>query len=614
MAGKKSITNTAVWILMGLLILGLGGFGVTNLGGTVRTVGSVGETDIGVRDYARALQTEIRAQEAEQGSALSFAQAQELQIDGIVLSRLIAAASFEEEARVLGVSVGDANLRQQILEIPAFQGIDGQFDRDAYSFQLEQSGMNEAQFEEDLRSEAARTLLQNAVVSGVEVPSVYTDTLMQYIGERRAITWAMLDQGDLITGLVVPDDTDLQTYYQANEPDFTTPETKQITYAWLTPEMIIDTVEVDEDSLRRLFEERSEEYNQPERRLVERLVFPDRSAAEAALARISAQELGFDDLVEERGLRLADVDLGDVSLADLGPAGDAVFAAASGDVVGPLDTGLGPALFRINGVLQAQTTSFEEAEPALRDELAGDRARRVIDAQIDGIDDLLAGGATVEDLAKETDMQLGQISWHPGMTDDIGAYDAFRAAAEDVTDRDFPEVIKLEDDGIFAMRLDEIVAPKVQPLEEVREAVEAGWRSQAVAEALRAQVTPALDRLQAGDSFADHGMAQTTSLDVTRSAYQPDAPPDFIETVFGMDPGEVRLLDGEGQLFVLRLDAVKPPDTDNEELVRLRDALSRDAGTGMAQDLFQALANDIRTRTDIELSQQALNAVHANFQ
>lgn len=614
MSGTKSIGKTAMWILMGLLILGLGGFGVTNLGGNVRSIGSVGESDIGVTEYARMLRDDISAEEAARGEPLSFAQAQEENIDDITLARLIAATSLEEEARLMGVSIGDENLARQIRDIPSFQGIDGSFDREAYRFQLEQTGMTEAQFEEDLRSETSRTLLQGAVVAGIEMPEFYSDALMQYIGEQRTITWAMLDQGDLITGLPEPEEQDLIDYHQTHLPDFTTPEVKKITYAWLTPEMIIDTVEVDEDSLRALYEERSAEYNQPERRLVERLAFPDTADAEAGLVRITADEASFDDLVAERGLELADVDMGDVSLEDLGTAGEAVFAAQAGDVIGPVETAIGPALFRINGVLQAQTTSYEDAEPQLRDELAGDRARRVIDAEIDGIEDLLAGGATVEDLAKETDMQLGQIDWHPGLTDGIGAYDAFRAAAAAISTSDYPEIEKLEDDGIFAMRLDEVVEPVIQPLDTVRSQVLAGWRQQAIAKALDEQVTPVLDALSGGAPFADHGMTQTTTLDVTRSAFQPDAPADFIDTVFGMDEGEVKVLEGEGRIFVLRLDAIAPPDAENEELTRLRAAVAQDASTGLAQDLFQILANDIRSRTDILIDEQARNAVHSNFQ
>jgi len=614
MAGKKKITNTAVWILMGLLILGLGGFSVGNFGGNIRSVGSVGETPIGLSDYSRALQANIRAESAGQGSPISFAQAQARQIDQLTLAQLVASTALEEEARLMGVSIGDVNLSDQIKSIQQYQGLNGEFDRDAYRFALEQNGQTEAQFEQNLRSEVARTLLQGSVAAGVDLPEVYGDTLMNYIGERRNITWAMLDRDNLITGLADPDDADLMTYHNSHLPDFTTPEVKDITFAWLTPEMIIDTVEVDEESLRALYEERTDEFNKPERRLVERLAFGDTAEAEAALARVTAQEASFDDLVSERGLALSDVDMGDVSLIELGDVGAAIFAADAGDVIGPLDTDIGPVLFRINGVLQAQSTSFEDAEPMLRDELASDRARRVIDAQIEEIDDLLAGGATVEDLAEETDMQLGQISWHPGMTDDIGAYDAFRTAAGVITTGDFPEVIKLEDDGIFAMRLNKVVEPTIQPLEDVRAEAEAGWRQATIVASLREQVTPALDKLGAGEEFGDHGMAQTTSVEVTRSAFQPDAPAEFIDTVFDMKEGVAQILDGEGRIFVLRLDSIAPPDAEDEELARLRNVIGTDASTGLAQDFAQALANDIRQRSEIELDQYAINAVHANFQ
>jgi peptidyl-prolyl cis-trans isomerase D len=67
--GKNNLSKTAVWILMGLLILGLGGFGATNLSGTVRTVGQVGEKYIDINAYARALSQEIQAASAEAGTS-----------------------------------------------------------------------------------------------------------------------------------------------------------------------------------------------------------------------------------------------------------------------------------------------------------------------------------------------------------------------------------------------------------------------------------------------------------------------------------------------------------------------------------------------------------------
>ena len=46
-------------------------------------------------------------------------------------------------------------------------------------------------------------------------------------------------------------------------------------------------------------------------------------------------EVGFDDLVKERGLKLDDIDMGDVTEDQLGAAGKAVFALAQPGLVGP---------------------------------------------------------------------------------------------------------------------------------------------------------------------------------------------------------------------------------------------------------------------------------------
>jgi len=615
MASGNSLSKTAVWILMGLLILGLGGFGVTNLSGTVRSIGSVGDTEIDVTEYARALQNEIRAAEAERGDRISFAQAQANGIDQQVLGQLIASAALEDETDRLGISVGDRNLRQEILNIRAFQGPNGEFSREAYSYALEQAGLNEAQFEEDIRSETARTLLQGSVVAGVRLPPAYADTLVEYLGERRDISWVVLDRSDLETGLPEPTEEDLRTYHQSHLPEFTAPETKAITYAWLTPEMVLDTLQIDEATLREAYEDRAAEFQQPERRLVERLVFADQDAAEEARAALSDEGTTFEDLVEARGLELSDIDIGDVARRELGDAADAVFSAEVGDVVGPLPSDLGPALYRVNGVLAAQETTFEEAEPMLRDELAQDRARRAIDSRIDRINDLLAGGASLEELADETDMTLGQIDWHPGVTDGIGAYEAFREAAEDLDESDYPDVEILGDGGIFAMRLDKITEPRIRPVDQVRPALTAAWREQAITDALLTEAEPLVDRLAQGADFADLDLNDVQSAQgITRQGFEADAPPAFTEAVFGMSEGEARLLEGEGRVFLLRLDRVQAPDSEAEELSTLETILANQAANALSQDLFQALANDIRSRAGVTLDQSALNAVHSNFQ
>ena len=74
-----------------------------------------------------------------------------------LLARLVATASLDNEAARLGVSVGDERVLEEIVAIPTFQGLDGDFDREAYEFTLEQNNLTASQFEANVRRDTART-------------------------------------------------------------------------------------------------------------------------------------------------------------------------------------------------------------------------------------------------------------------------------------------------------------------------------------------------------------------------------------------------------------------------------------------------------------------------
>ena len=618
MAAKASAKLTPskifLWILMGMLFVGLAGFGATNLSGTVRTIGSVGDKDISVDRYARALQQEIRAVEAQTRQPLPFLRAQEMGLDQQVLATLVTARALDHEAARMGLSVGDEEVARQLRDIDAFSGASGEFNRESYRFALQNIGMTEAEFEADLRDESARAILQGAVLAGNTMPQVYVDTLIGFALETRDVTYALLDQGDVQTGLPVPSEDQLSAYYADNIARYTRPEARQITYAWLSPEMLLDTVEVEEDLLRASYEERFDEFNLPGRRLVERLIYADEASAQAAADRITAGESSFEDEVAARGLALEDTDLGDVTREDLGAAGEAVFAAGVGStVVAPTD--LGPALFRINVALPAQQTSFEDARQALRDDLALDRARRVIETLAEEAENMLAGGATLEELAETTEMELGTADWAPGEDAQIMGYEAVRAAVQAATEDDFPTIAELGDGGIFAFRIDAILPPAPYPLDEVRPTVTGDWEAEQLVAALTAQADGLVARLSEGQTFAALALPGTQlATGLTRTGFVAGLPPQAVQAAFAMAPGEARVIPVEDAVVLLQLDAVNAADTGSDDAQALADLLRNQAASDKASDLFRALSADIQTRAGIEINQQAINAVHSNFQ
>ncbi|NDH27193.1 MAG: peptidyl-prolyl cis-trans isomerase [Rhodobacteraceae bacterium] len=214
----------------------------------------------------------------------------------------------------------------------------------------------------------------------MKMPSAFADYAIKYILEERDIALLELDESDLPTPIGEPTEDQLKSYYDDNIDLFSLPESKSITYAILTPDMMVETIPVEDSDLLALYEKNIDTYKKPERRLVERLNFLDYEDAQRAAQRLQSGEVDFEGLVSERGLTLSDIDLGDVTLEELSDAGETVFALSSGAITAPLKTDLGAAIYRVNGILNAQETPFDEVKEDLKRGFSLDRGRYSCDA------------------------------------------------------------------------------------------------------------------------------------------------------------------------------------------------------------------------------------------
>ena len=609
---KRKGSVVLVWVLMAMLIAGLGGFGVTNFGGGTARIATVGDRPIEVTDYARALQQELQAFSAQIGQPVTMEQARTLGLDSQVRQRLITAAALDNEAARVGLSVGDARVAQEIMANDAFKGVTGAFDRETYRFTLERNNLTEPAFETRVREDLSRSLLQGAVAGGFTAPAPMVSVLQGWIGETRGFTLLRLTEADLPTPLPDPTEAELRAFHAANPALFTAPEARRITYAALLPEMLADTIQLDETALRAAYDERIAEFVQPERRLVERLVFPTDADAAAAKARLDAGE-PFEVLVEERGLTLADIDLGEQSREDLGAAGDAVFALTEPGVTGPLPSELGPALYRMNGILVAQTTAFEDAREALAAEQMADAARRAIADRVEELDDLLAGGATLEDLASEAGLELATIEYAPGTDAPIAGYEAFRTAAAAVQDGDFPELIELEDGGLVALRLDGIIPPALKPFDSIAEDVATGWRADALARALSARAIEVKAAVEGGAAPGTFGIVDVT-LSITRNGFVEDAPDALLAAVFEMQQGELRVIEGPDFVGLVQLDSIQPAATDTPDALATKAGIASQLQQALAQDAFEMFSAALIAEAGITIDDAAIAAVHAQVQ
>ncbi|MFT3690108.1 peptidyl-prolyl cis-trans isomerase [Paenirhodobacter sp.] len=512
------------------------------------------------------------------------------------------------------MSVGDAEVARQITRIPAFQSAGGKFDRETYRMALRQEGFTEADFEERVRSDLTRSVVQGVITSGVQSPAPLTAAFTAFVTESRSLAWAEIAPADLPAQPAAPTEEQLKAWYDAHTQNYTSPESREISYVWLTPDMLKDEAAPDEATLRAMYEQRHDEFNQPERRMVDKLVFPTEEEALAAKARLDAGQIGFEDLARERGLDIADIDLGEVSKADLGAAGDAVFALKEPGVAGPVQTDLGPALFKMNGILNAEATGFDEAKTDLAAEATIDRARRMIADMSADLEDRLASGATLEEMAKETRMQLGHIAMTAQTTEGIAAYQGFRDAANAATQEDFPTLANLDDGSVFALRLDGTTPAAPIPFDQVRDRVAADWSAAELGRLKVARAEEIAAAVSAGAALADQGLVVSNAAAVERTGFIEGVPPSLIRTAFETAPGKPSVINEGGRVFVVVPGQPIAADPQDPEVAQLHNTLSQRLAQSIANDLLMLYATSAQSELGLTVNTAAINAVQAQMQ
>ncbi|PID35814.1 MAG: peptidylprolyl isomerase [Rhodobacterales bacterium] len=611
--GNNKIARAFVWIIMALVLVGLIGFGSFNFGGSGHSIGKVGDTDISADRYYQNMRNALNAG-GENGQRIPFSLAKMAGLDQQILEQVIREAAFSDAAAKAGISVGDAAVAERLRAIPAFNGTKGSFDAETYAFVLEQSGLRAADFEADLRTDISRSILEGAVTAGITPPAAFSETIYSWARERRDFSWVAVNALALDAPVGTPEAGALEAFYAANPEAFTTPELKKLTYIWLDPEAEITRIEISDEQLRDSYEARRDEFQVPERRLVERLIFDDRGTAQAAADAIAAGDLSFEQVVEARGFALADTDLGDVTEADLGAAGAAVFALTEPGITGPLDSTFGPALFRVNAILAPQITSFEDARDTLHGDLAADAARRAVADKMIDLDDALAGGAELEDLVSEFGVSLGTLDWSGASDAPIAGYEAFRAAADAVSEADFPEMAELDDGGIFALRLDAVQAPELQPLDAVREEATALWRAEETQRQVLAKAEEIAATLNAGGALPEGLGPEKFEIEQPRTGFVEGLSPAVFEALFAAETGQWTSIATREGAVLFKVATVRAPETASEEAKAAIDGLSGYYAQELQVELQTAMGRAIEAEAGISIDTGMVNAINAQLQ
>lgn len=616
---RKGAGRAFGMVLIGMLVISFAIWGVADIftGYGRQTLISVGDTEITSQDYMRTQQEVLRSMSAQAGRSLSLQEARALGLDRQVLERLIGGAAVDNHAKALHLGISDAALLEQIMKDPAFKDGTGNFSPGAFQQALQTIGLNEQGYLNTMRERNLRRQILTTVGKVVNSPEILISALNSFNGETRTLRYVLVPAS--VAG-AIPDPTeeDLKRYYENHQTKFTQPEFRKVGVLAVTPETVKDQVQITEADLKAAYEANKDLLGKPEKRHVQQIPFPDLAAATAAYQKIQSGT-DFAALAKEMNLAEGDINLGTLSRVELAdPAiADAAFNLEVNKVSEPVSGKLGNVvLLRVTAIEPGKTPTYEEAKPELEKKLLRERAATAIFDLHDKIEDQLASGARLSEIADKLKINYqlidevdregrkpdGSTVTLPAQKDLLNAVFATDTGVEN-------DPIDAKDEGVIWYEVLGVVPSQVKPFDRVKEEVAKDWRADEIRAKVAKYSQDLVTALNGGktleDVAKDLNVEVLTSDPLRRDGMTVNVLPPAVAQVFTLpEKGFGSAASGvdEGRI-VFQVDKVTPPlPLDAAATDRLKEQL----GLLISEDSIAEYFSALETRYGVKINQPAL--------
>ena len=613
-------------ILIGFLILGFALFGINDIfsSGQATTLAKVGGAQLSAVEFDNEFTRRVRQIEGPNGRPMTIGEARVLGYDRVIFDQMVSDLAVIEEAKRLSLAASDKMVREEIAGIDGILGLDGGIDPSRFAQLLQNMGMRESEFVELIRTNVIlRQLLQTAAV-GAPAPKGLSVALLAYENERRSVEYVVLPASKA-GEIASPDDAALQAYLEANAAAYTAPQLHAITLLSIGPDDLIKGIEVSEDEVKAQYEVQKRQYETPETRDLQQIVYPTKEAAEAARKLVDEGKT-FEDLAAAQSLKTEDIALGVLEKGDITvPAG--AFETKEGEISQPLEGPFGWVLVRAVKVTAGTTKPYEEVKAALRDEVARSLAVNQIGDISNRLQDELAATDALDEVAAKLNMTVRTIPAidAQGRDADGNPISGLPDGEDFLTDvfagetGDRSEVAETPGHVLYVIRTDGVTAPALRPLAAVRETLAKAWMAEQQTTKLKALANDVVTRANAGStSLADVAkeldLPAKSAKGLSRDAAAEELSPELVTSLFNARHGP--WISGPGSvspsIVVARVSAVTSAPLENqadaERAVRQAETQS------ISRELAGTYRDAIRAITPVEVDEALFETVRRRGQ
>ncbi|MDN8598274.1 peptidylprolyl isomerase [Citrobacter enshiensis] len=611
---RTAANSLVLKIIFGIIIVSFILTGVSGylIGGSNNYAAKVNGQEISRGQFENAFNNERNRMQQQLGDQFSELAANESYMKTLrqqTLNRLIDEALLDQYSRELKLNISDEQVKQAIFATPAFQ-VDGKFDNNRYNAIVNKMGMTADQYAQALRNQLTTQQVINGVAGTEFMLKGETDELAELVAQQRVVREATIDVNALAAKQQVTDQ-EVSSYYEQNKNSFMMPEQFRVSYIKLDAAAMQETAS--DADIQAYYDQHQDQFTQPQRNRYSIIQTKTEDDAKAVLDALNKGG-DFAALAKEKSADIISArNGGDMGWLEDATTPDELKNAGlkeKGQLSGVIKSSVGYLVARLDDIQPAKVKPLSEARNDIAAKVKQEKAldayyalqQKVSDAASNDNESLAgaeqaAGMKAVETGWFNRDSLPEELNFKP-VSDAI-----FNGGlvGQNGTPGNNSDIITVDGDRAFILRVAEHKAEAVKPLAEVKEQVTALVKHNKAVQQAKLDADKLLVELKAGkgdEAMKAAGLSFGESKTLSRTGQDPVS-----QAAFGLSlPAKDKPVYGvandmQGNVVLLALDAVKAGSMPEEQ----KKAMVQGITQNNAQIVFEALMSNLRKAAKIKV-------------
>ncbi|AXF65958.1 MULTISPECIES: peptidylprolyl isomerase [unclassified Leclercia] len=611
---RTAANSLVLKIIFGIIIVSFILTGVSGylIGGSANYAAKVNDQEISRGQFENAFAGERNRMQQQLGDRFSELAANEGYMKNLrqqTLNRLIDEALLDQYARELGLSISDDQVKNAIFATPAFQN-NGKFDNTRYTAIVNQMGMTPDQYAQALRNQLTTQQLINAVVGTDFMLKGEADELATLVAQQRVVREATFDVNALAAKQQASDE-EVKSYYEQNKNNFTAPEQFRVSYIKLDAAAMQENAT--DAEIQSYYDQHQDQFTQPQRNRYSVIQTKTEADAKAALDELN-KGTDFATVAKEKSTDIISAkNGGDMGWLEEATTPDELKNAGlkeKGQLSGVIKSSVGFLVARLDDITPATTKPLTDVHDEIAAKVKQEKAldgfyalqQKVSDAASNDNESLAgaeqaAGAKAVTTGWFDRDNLPEELNFKPV----ADAIFSGGLVGENGTPGSNSDIITVDGDRAFVLRVSEHKPEAVKPLDEVKDQITALVKHNKAVQQAKLDAEKLLAELKAGkgdEALKAAGLSFGEAKTLSRTGQDPISQAAFTLSQPAKDKPSFGIAnDMQGNVVILALDEVKAGTMPEAQ----KKAMVQGITQNNAQIAFEALMSNLRKEAKIKL-------------